>query len=279
METTITMKKGLSNFELKYLAAFLMLLDHIHYFFGFTGKIPLLFSQLGRISAPLFLFCLVEGFIHTGNRRRYFGKIYLLSILMGAIHFSFYNIGAGLVRGDGFFPQNQMLSSFVIVFVVLQGLDWCENRKWRLGIPAVVIPILLPFLAIPFLGNVRTGFLANLLAFTFLPLHMMIADGGTATLIAGVIFYVFRNHRVKQVVGFALFVILWDIVRICLSVPGLTVKDFFLMAYEWMEIFAVIPILCYNKTRGKGSKGFFYWFYPAHIYVLYGLSCILYYGG
>ena len=36
-------------------------LDHIHYFFEFTGCIPTVFSMLGRLSAPLFLFCTVEG--------------------------------------------------------------------------------------------------------------------------------------------------------------------------------------------------------------------------
>ena len=39
--------KGLSGFALKYLAMALMVLDHIEYFFAYTGKVPLLFSQLG----------------------------------------------------------------------------------------------------------------------------------------------------------------------------------------------------------------------------------------
>ena len=33
---------------------------------------PLWFTQLGRLSAPLFLFCTVEGFAHTHDRRKYF---------------------------------------------------------------------------------------------------------------------------------------------------------------------------------------------------------------
>ena len=40
--------RGLSGFDLKCLAMVLMVLDHLHYFFEFTGRIPLLFSQLGR---------------------------------------------------------------------------------------------------------------------------------------------------------------------------------------------------------------------------------------
>lgn len=275
-----TTQKGLSDFSLKYIAAALMLLDHIHYFFEFTGKIPFLFTCLGRLAAPLFLFCLVEGFCHTHNRKKYFLKIYLIAIGMGLIQFSFYNIGAGLVRGDGFFPQNQMLASFSILLVVLQGIEWCKEKKWGRGLAAVVIPILLPYACmIAFslaAGKPVVLFGLNLLSFTVLPLHMMIIDGGTATLLGGIVLYVFRKKRLVQVAAFGIFCILWDVVRVVVSVPGLSVMDFFTQAIEWMEIFALPLMLCYNGTRGNGSKRFFYWFYPVHIYVLYALSCLAY---
>ena len=41
-------RQGSPQTGLKLLALSLMLLDHIHYFFGFTGAIPLLFTWLGR---------------------------------------------------------------------------------------------------------------------------------------------------------------------------------------------------------------------------------------
>lgn len=279
-QSTQLTQKGLSGFALKYLAAFLMLLDHIEYIFAFTGKIPLIFSWLGRLSAPLFLFCIVEGFIHTHDRRKYFLRIYLISIVMGLIHFSFYNVGSGLVRGDGFFPQNQMLASFSILLVVLQGIDWCQKKHWIRGLCAILLPILLPFIAVIFYrlasGSPTGLFLINLLSFTVLPLHTSIADGGTITLITGVLLYAFHKNRKRQAVSFIIVSILWDIVRILFFLPELTVADFFTQAYEWMEIFAVVPMLCYNGTRGTGSKKFFYWFYPIHIYLLYALSCAVY---
>ena len=46
LPTQKTPQKGLSGFALKYLAMALMVLDHIHYFFAFTGKIPVFFSML-----------------------------------------------------------------------------------------------------------------------------------------------------------------------------------------------------------------------------------------
>lgn len=271
--------RGLSGFSLKYLAMILMILDHIQYFFAFTGKIPLLFSKLGRLAAPLFLFCVIEGFIHTHDRRKYFLRIYLLSIIMGALQFSFYNIGYILVRPDGFFPQNQMLASFAILLVVLQGFDWCAQKKWGRGLAAILIPLLLPYAAAIMMtasSNPVFLFVLNLLSFTALPLHSFIMDGGTATLLFGAVLYLSRKNRKIQALAFVITCILWDIVRIRLMAPDLVLADYFTMAYEWMEVFAVIPMLCYNGTRGRGSKSFFYWFYPVHIYVLYALSCLLY---
>lgn len=273
----------LSGFALKYIALLCMVLDHIHYFFSFTGKVPLFFTWIGRLAAPLFLFCIIEGFIHTQDRKKYFLRIYLLSILMGLIQFSFYNIGYALVRGDGFFPQNQMLASFSILIVVLQGIDWCEKKKWLPGLAAIIIPFALPYLVAALLafcnmnGYGMAAFFINLLSFTILPCHLFILDGGTATLLCGCLLYLFRKNRLKQAAAYAIFVFLWDVIRIVPYLKGnVSAAVFFNEAYEWMEIFAVIPMLCYNGTRGRGSKKLFYWFYPAHIYILYALSCIAY---
>ena len=89
METTHTLKPsaGLTETGLKWIALVTMVLDHIHYFFGFTGAVPEWFSMAGRVSAPLFLFCLVEGFTHTRSRKKYFAKVYVLSAAMSALLF------------------------------------------------------------------------------------------------------------------------------------------------------------------------------------------------
>lgn len=279
MQTMIT-KNGFSGFGLKYLAAFLMLLDHIHYMFSYTGRIPLVFSWAGRLAAPLFLFCIVEGFVHTHDRKRYFLRIYLLSVFMGLIHFSFYNVGSGLVRADGFFPQNQMLSSFALLLVVLQGICFCEKRQWVKGglviLAVFAMPFLFAFLFQIFSGQPHMGFFLNLLSFTVLPLHTAISDGGTIILIYGAAMYLFRKSRIRQVVSFGVICLLYDVLLPLILAGNMSAGQLFTEFYEWMEIFAVIFMLCYNGKRGKGSKAFFYWFYPLHIYLLYALSCILY---
>ncbi len=95
--------RGLSETGLKWIALVTMVLDHIHYFFGFTGAIPQWFSMVGRLGAPLFLFCLVEGFTHTRSRKKYFAKVYTISAVMGGLLF-FMAFGGVLVRPDGFYP-------------------------------------------------------------------------------------------------------------------------------------------------------------------------------
>ena len=55
METHhITPARGLSETGLKWIALVTMVLDHIHYFFSFTGCVPEWFSMVGRLGAPLF---------------------------------------------------------------------------------------------------------------------------------------------------------------------------------------------------------------------------------
>ena len=180
---------SLSGFQLKYIALITMVFDHIHYFFDYTGKIPIWFAMIGRLAAPLFLFCVIEGFIHTHNRKKYFLKIYSLAIVMGLIQFGFYNFLHPLVRPDGFFPQNMMLSSFAILLVALQGIAWIQEKKYLKGIPTLLFPLLLPWLMVPFyllsVNKPMFGFLLNLLNFTVLPVHTFINDGGTWLLLTG----------------------------------------------------------------------------------------------
>ena len=49
-------QKGLNSFQIKVIALILMVFDHIHYIFSGIWDIPMWFTMLGRVSAPLFIF-------------------------------------------------------------------------------------------------------------------------------------------------------------------------------------------------------------------------------
>ncbi len=269
---------GLSGAALKWTALLLMVLDHIHYIFGFTGRIPEWFSMLGRLSAPLFLFCLAEGFAHTHNRKKYFAKVYAIHLLMSGL--LFLTICSVIpVRPDGFYPMNGMMTSFSILMVVFQGIDWLREKRWGPGLAAVILSLGWPLLAGTLMGMVPAlQFPLSVLGYTFLPMWNSNPDAGIGTILMGILLYSFRKNRRVQAGVFAGFTLLFDFLYPLLVFSQSTEFHWtmmFTMAYEWYGVFAVLLMLRYNGRKGGGPRGFFYLFYPAHVYCLYAASWLL----
>ena len=279
------LKNGLDGTQLKTIALALMVLDHIHYFFEFTGCIPTVFSMLGRLSAPLFLFCTVEGFAHTHDRRRYFIRIWGIGTAMAALEF-FMIYAKAFRRGDGFYPLNAIFQDLMLLCIVWQGIDWLREKKWVRGVAAFAAVAGWPFVMVAFLSAFpqiqQMPWASTVVAFVItspLPLWTSITDGGWSYLVGGVLLYLLRNHRKAQVAVWALNSFLWDFVLVYLQLrgqPGFELSQMFTTYYEWFGVAAAVLMLAYNGTRGSGHKQLFYWFYPAHVYLLYGVSCLVY---
>lgn len=281
VQTQIEEHRGLTSTGLKEIALVLMVLDHIHYIFGFTGWVPEWFSMLGRLSAPLFLFCLAEGFTHTRNRKKYFLKVYALSVLMSAV-LLLMNVFGLFVRPDGFYPMNGMMTSFAILMTVWQGIDWLGERRYLRGAAAVVLPLAWPLL-LTTLQNALPALRLPLvvLGVTLVPTWGFSLDACIPVLIEGILLYMLRRNRRRQALAFIIFDFLFMFVLVYASFMISQPADFhwtqmFTTYYEWYGAFAGLLMLCYNGRRGSGHKTFFYAFYPAHIYVFYALSCGLY---
>ena len=278
-------KKGLDGTQLKTIALVLMVLDHIHEFFEFTGYIPEAFSMVARLSAPLFLFCTVEGFAHTHDRKRYVFRIWAIGPAMAALEFFMIYAGA-FRRGDGFYPQNAIFQDLFVLCLLWQGMDWLRQRKFVKGIATMGAVAGWPFVVVVLLSifpQVQDMPIASaVVAFLItspLPLWTAITDGGWGFLVGGVILYALRNHRKLQVTAWALNSLLWDLALVAAMMgrqPGFVWVQMFTTYYEWFGVGAVVLMLLYNGRRGSGHKQLFYWFYPAHIYLLYGASCLLY---
>ena len=279
------MKKGLDGTRLKTVALVLMVLDHIHYFFEFTGWVPIWFSMLGRLSAPLFLFCTVEGFAHTHDRKRYVLRIWAIGTAMAALEFFMIYAGA-FRRGDGFYPQNAIFQDLVLLCVVWQGIDWLREKKIAKGAAAIAAVLCWPYMVVAFLllfPQVQDMPIASaVVAFLMtspLPMWTAITDGSWGFLLGGVLLYALRGHRPVQLGVWALNALLWDLVLPFAMVHAqadFVWTQMFTDYYEWFGVAAAVLMGLYNGRRGSGHKQLFYWFYPAHIYLLYGASCLLY---
>ena len=262
-----------------------MVLDHIHYFFEFTGWVPTWFSMLGRLSAPLFLFCTVEGFAHTHDRKRYVLRIWAIGTAMAALEFFMIYAGA-FRRGDGFYPQNAIFQDLVLLCVIWQGIDWLREKKIAKGAAAIAAVLCWPYMVMAFLllfPQVQDMPIASaVVAFLMtspLPMWTAVTDGSWGFLLGGVLLYALRGHRPVQLGVWALNALLWDLVLPFAMVHAqadFVWTQMFTDYYEWFGVGAVVLMLLYNGQRGSGHKQLFYWFYPAHIYLLYGASCLLY---
>ncbi len=274
--------KGLSSTALKEIALALMLLDHIHYFFAFTGAVPEWFSMLGRVSAPLFLFCTVEGFAHTRDRKTYLLRLWALGAGMGVIQFL---IGLGLgKRADGFYPMNGILRDLTVACLLWQGIDWLRQRRFGRALALIGgVGVLWPAVSLalmsvlPPVGQLPVYFLS----WTVLPSWTFSTDGGIAFILGGVLLYVLRERRLAQALVWAAWALFTDLGSVLwLLQDGWGLGRLLLTCYQWMEVFAVPLMLLYNGQRGAGHKKLFYWFYPVHVYVLYALSCaVMAFGG
>lgn len=137
--------KILSGSSLKLLALFSMLVDHSAVFllnnfawaretlFSLAGhdfSIVVLMRMFGRISFPLFAFLIVEGFIHTHDRKKY-GQNLLLFALLSEIPYN-------LAVSGSFFCSGQN-----VIFTLLMGfLGLCAIEKFRTDIRDLSVSLL-----------------------------------------------------------------------------------------------------------------------------------------
>ena len=59
-----------------------------------------------------------------------------------------------------------------------------------------------------------------------------------------------------------------------LASSGHGIESLFFTDYKWMMIEVLPIILTYNGKRGKPFKYAFYWFYPFHIYLIWGIRLL-----
>lgn len=261
-------KISLSSFGLKIIATILMIMDHIYYYFSFTGKIPLFFTQLGRLSLPLFVFLLIEGFFRTKSRKKYFFKIYILASIMGVIRCVYFLTGV-YKHSNAPYLINGILSAFAVLFLAMQGFEWIKQRRFAIGITAVFATIILPYF---FINLINSNKIAYVISEVFLFNHFTMYDGGTFVFVIGLALYFFREHRIFQAISYVLASLSYCYYLLQTYTPNFTLQSLFTTNYQWMMVFSALIFLLYNGKKGRAGKLAFYIFYPAHVYVLWLIS-------
>ena len=197
---------------------------------------------------------------------------------MGLVQFV---IGVGLGRrADGFYPMNGILRDLTVACLLWQGIDWLRQRRLGRALalvggvgvlwPAVSLALVA---ALPPAGQLPLYFLS----WTVLPNWAFSTDGGVGFILGGVLLYALRGHRKIQVLAWAAWAFLIDMGSVSYLLRmggGISLGQAMLLSYQWMEVFAAPLMLLYNGQRGAGHKQLFYWFYPAHVYGLYAVSCV-----
>ena len=176
---------------------------------------------IGRVSFPIFCFLLVEGFLHTHDRKKYALRLFLFA-LVSEIPFDL------AIMGRLFDPVHQNV--FFTLLIGLLAMMLCDYFRMQAQPVAQVLVLIL----------------AMVLAWA---LH---TDYGYRGVLLIELLYIFRYDRMKQVVAGA-------------------------VAFSWETTapLAFIPVWFYNGKRGKSGKWFFYWFYPVHLLILWGVKTFL----
>lgn len=232
--------KKLDGFQLKLIAMFVMLLDHLRNYFPeiFPGWI----HPLSRLVAPIFAYLMVEGFFYTRNRLKYNLRLWGWAIFMLIGNFVLNSI----LNIKNVYVINNIFMTLALGMTLLNIIELARNNKGikRIGLIAISI-ILFP-----------------LLIFT---------EGGSAVIPFILITYFFKDNMKKTIIGYiVLSLILFKMSFVWYGDIKSTI-DMLMFNSDFLFVLAIPFILAYNGERGinnKFTKYLFYIFYPMHIWIL-----------
>lgn len=267
------------------MALIFMLLDHVA---EFISGFSIWFHWIGRLSAPIFLFCCVWSFDYTRNKKMYLMRLYIASVIMSVIQ-SIYDI-----------PNNFFRTLFSLCLVLYLFEIYKNKKEWiRYFIIYISWQFISTILTV-FLINISSNLTESIFIYVFPTLcgNIFNLEGGFIFVVLGIIFYLFKNNTVKLAISFTVFDLFYffvsttSIIGVVLGkmgqVFGFNISDLidYIMQnivglgqmdlggspifenYQWMMIFSLFFILIYNGKEGKKHKWVFYIFYPAHILIL-----------
>ena len=285
----------MSNTTLKLIALVSMVLDHIWRFFPDS---PYFFHLIGRISAPIFLFCCVESYIYTSNRKKLFIRVYFLNIIVELMN---------LILGIGYLRMN-FIRSILLVLIIVFIIDQFKRKKKKAKLYLIIFIVWQSLITVLICSLLYIDTLSSIinenLVFLIISITANISylDGGILIVLIGVYIFIYRENKLKLSISFICITIIYVILfnttlinrldMLCIDMPfintmfniitntilGIDISSIYVNIFtgdpQWMMIFSLPFFLMYNNKKGKGLKYLFYIVYPVHIAILYELSTL-----
>lgn len=241
-------RSGLDKNAVKLLAALTMVVDH-------AGL--LLFPQvaalrwIGRISFPLFAFCVGDGCLHTRRPWTYFLRVLVLGVGCQAVFAASELLGGVELRRSQALYLNILFTLALAILLCMAFLRLRDKKDARSA--ALFIAAAAAVAGADMLCRAVTARTGVCVTFdygamgAFLPLFALLSQ-----------------ERYPRVALFALGTLVYCLTQ-CDNMP-----------FVWYALLALPILWCYNGQPGRrGWKWAFYVFYPAHLGLLYLLSLLL----
>lgn len=238
--------RGLDGFQLKLIAIFCMVVDHVAWFFVPTPSVLSVgfwMHVMGRITFPVMAFMIAEGYRHTANIRKYLLRLGVFALLcMLPYHMAFHG---GRWSFASWWPNN----IFITLFFGLLSLQLTRGKK---------DPLLRLFIVL------------------LCSLGSALGDWGVVGVPMIYLFGRVEEPRRRVWVGVLGFVGLY------LANHGLAYwqgNGFAVTRWAVLGALLSIPLLrAYNGRRGWArpfAKQMFYGFYPLHLLALMAIRYIM----
>ena len=276
-----------------------------HYIGAFLPGAPLWLQWIGRLSAPLFFYCMAWSLDKTGDKRLYFKRLYFCSVGMAAFNLILSvivektvlvtavttNMFASLFAGALFiefleyakrYPKRgkRMLRSFLFWQLAFAGL-------WAVLYELAGVPYAFLNLASAAVGSALTcegAFMYVLMGVAFYYTKEDKKKLSIAYLAICLIFFVNSAFglwgRIFMLLGSDILVAIMEILT-GLVLWGASFRPLFDVShmlnndFQWMMIAALPLLLCCNGKKDRSFKYFYYIFYPAHVYMLWFIGTVL----
>ncbi|MEC5422564.1 TraX family protein [Virgibacillus sp. C22-A2] len=259
----------MTSTQLKIIALIAMFIDHYGYFIPGT---PEWMGWIGRIAAPVFIYCVVIGFKNTSNRTKYLVRLGVAAVGMSFLNL-FINLRVYYTDLNNLYLELNFFSTlFLITFLIML----LKNKKIKL--------LLLFFgwqFASLFLFSLleNAGLLVRPIAIftTQISGNLLVVEGGLLMILLGLFFYFANDNKWRVTVGYSFYCLamFYSVRRWGWSLAGINQELFGFVNYQWMMIFALPLLFLYNGKKGIGMKYLFYIFYPLHIAILWYISTLI----